>query len=209
MNSLQMLFIGFAVGLTGAVAPGPMLFATIQGALREGWTAGPKVVLGHALLEVLTCALLILGITAFATRNTITAVSIAGGGALCIFGWITIKHRDRAGIEMREATVIRSPMLAGIITSASNPYFWLWWLSAGNSLITEGLKISLIAALLFITGHWMADGAWYSLVSSSISRGRKIMSPAVHRKILFACGSFLILFGAAFILQHLPHSPLQ
>ena len=38
---LKALLIGFTVGLTGALVPGPMLFATIEASLKKGWIAGP------------------------------------------------------------------------------------------------------------------------------------------------------------------------
>jgi threonine/homoserine/homoserine lactone efflux protein len=59
MTIIEMLLIGFSVGLTGAMAPGPMLFATIESSLKTGWSAGPKVVFGHAILEVFTCTLIL------------------------------------------------------------------------------------------------------------------------------------------------------
>jgi threonine/homoserine/homoserine lactone efflux protein len=52
---IKLLAIGFLIGLTGAVVPGPMLFATIEASLRRGWIAGPLIVLGHAAVEVLIC----------------------------------------------------------------------------------------------------------------------------------------------------------
>ncbi|MEA1895812.1 MAG: LysE family translocator, partial [Euryarchaeota archaeon] len=49
---IESLTFGFVIGLTGAIVPGPMLFATIDASLRRGWIAGPEIVLGHALVEV-------------------------------------------------------------------------------------------------------------------------------------------------------------
>lgn len=49
LEILKMLGIGFSVGLTGALVPGPMLFATIETSLKKGWTSGPLVVSGHIL----------------------------------------------------------------------------------------------------------------------------------------------------------------
>lgn len=69
---------------------------------------------------------------------------------------------------MKSSPVAASLFLARIITSASNPYFWLWWLSAGSSLIMEGLRTGLIAAGVFVTGHWIADAVWYSFVSGTL-----------------------------------------
>ncbi|MCX9010594.1 MAG: LysE family transporter [Candidatus Methanoperedens sp.] len=63
-----------------------------------------------------------------------------------MFGWLILKDRGKASLDMRGSPITASPFLAGVITSASNPYFWIWWLSAGSSLIMEGLKTGLIAA---------------------------------------------------------------
>jgi threonine/homoserine/homoserine lactone efflux protein len=202
MTILEMLFIGFTVGLTGAVAPGPMLFATIESSLKTGWSAGPRIVLGHAVLEILICVSILIGMSAIMNESAIRVMSFIGGVSLCIFGGMIIKNRKNARLEINGSFAVISPALAGIITSASNPYFWLWWLSAGSGLIMEGLKTGIIAAGFFVLGHWIADGFWYSLVSGSFSRGRTLMPDSVYRRILTACGLFLIVFGLWFIVRN-------
>ncbi len=200
MTIIEMLLIGFSVGLTGAMAPGPMLFATIESSLKTGWSAGPKVVFGHAILEVFTCTLILIG-TSGINDNIIRAISFVGGLSLCIFGGLIIKRRRTAKLEINGSFSVASPAIAGIITSASNPYFWVWWLSAGNGLIMEGLKTGIVAVGFFVLGHWIADGVWYSLVSSSFSRGRTLMSNNVYKHVLTACGLFQIVFGIWFIIR--------
>lgn len=100
-------------------------------------------------------------------------------------------------MDVNQSPSFTSPVLAGIITSASNPY----WLSAGNGLIMEGLKTGLAAAGFFVIGHWMADAGWYTLVSSSTSRGKSLMSARTYRSLLTGCGAFLIVFGFRFIIR--------
>jgi len=203
MTLLEMLLIGFAVGLTGAMAPGPMLFATIESSLRTGWAAGPKIVLGHAVLEAFISILIIYGMSALVNDSVIRIISFIGGIALCLFGWIVLRDRGKASLDIERSSATTEPVFAGILTSASNPYFWIWWLSAGNSLIMEGLKTGLIAAGIFITGHWIADMCWYSFVSISLSRGKTLMSNKVYRQILTACGLFLFIFGLWFIIRQI------
>ncbi|MDP3105069.1 MAG: LysE family transporter [Candidatus Methanoperedens sp.] len=203
MTPLEMLLIGFAVGLTGAMVPGPMLFATIESSLKTGWTAGPKIVFGHALLEIFTCILIIAGMTAIMNERVISAISLIGGISLIVFGGMILKGREKAGFDIKSSSSVTNPVLAGIMTSASNPFFWLWWLSAGNGLLVEGLRTGLTAAGVFVLGHWMADTAWYSLVSGSFSRGRSLMPERLYRSILAACGMFLIVFGLWFIIRTL------
>ncbi|WMW25616.1 LysE family transporter [Methanolobus sediminis] len=197
---LQMLAIGFVVGMTGALVPGPMLFVTIDTSLKRGWKAGPEIFAGHAILEFLVCILIIYGITAV-SDNTVMAISILGGATLVVFGILTIKNAKGAASSMHQHDKATSkPVLAGIVTSASNPYFWLWWLAAGSALILQGLEIGLIAAVMFMIGHWLADLGYFTVVSTSFSKGKKLMSPKVYERVLLSCGLFLVLFGSWFII---------
>jgi len=203
MTILEMLFIGFAVGLTGAMVPGPMLFATIESSLKSGWTAGPRIVFGHIILEIFTCVLIIAGMTAIMNDSIISAISVIGGISMVMFGGLIFKGREKASLDIESGTLVASPVLAGILTSASNPYFWIWWLSAGNGILMEGLRTGLAAACVFVLGHWMADAAWFLLVSGSFSQGKALMPEGVYRNLLAACGSFLIVFGLWFIIRTL------
>ncbi|MCX9010595.1 MAG: hypothetical protein OIN66_05665 [Candidatus Methanoperedens sp.] len=55
-----------------------MLFATIESSLRAGWTAGPRIVLGYAVLEAATCILVIYGMSAIMSESAIRVISIVG-----------------------------------------------------------------------------------------------------------------------------------
>ncbi|TGC11439.1 LysE family transporter [Methanolobus halotolerans] len=200
LELLEMLAIGFAVGMTGALVPGPMLFATIDTSLKKGWRAGPEVFLGHAFLELLVCILVIYGVTAV-SDNTVMTISFIGGATLIIFGVLTFRNAKGAASSMHEhGTTGSNPVLAGIVTSASNPYFWLWWLAAGSALVLRGLEISILAAAMFVIGHWIADLGYFTLVSTSFSKGKKFMSPKLYERVLMSCSLFLVLFGSWFII---------
>lgn len=197
---LEMLTIGFVIGMTGALAPGPMLFATIDQSLKNGWTSGPRIFVGHAIIEFVVCVLIILGIRNI-SDNIIFAISMIGGTILVIFGLMTIKGAKDAANSIGEHTSSTgNPLAIGIITSATNPYFWLWWLAAGSALVLRGLEIGILAAALFIVGHWIADLAYFTAVSTSFSKGKKIMSPKLYERVLLSCGLFLVLFGSWFVL---------
>jgi threonine/homoserine/homoserine lactone efflux protein len=202
LEILKMLGIGFFVGLTGALVPGPMLFATIETSLTKGWLSGPKVVSGHALIEMLIFVLIVTGFSTQAAQGAVLWISIVGGAVLVLFGIMTIKEGHHATLS-GGTSVFKSPFAAGIVTSISHPYFWLWWLTAGAGLILMGLKISLVAALIFLMGHLIADMSWYTLVSTAFSRGKSLMSERMYQKVLIGCGGFLILFGGWFMTSQL------
>jgi threonine/homoserine/homoserine lactone efflux protein len=200
LELLEMLTIGFVLGLTGALVPGPMLFVTIDTSLKRGWKAGPEIFVGHAILEFIVCVLIIYGITAV-SDSTVMAISILGGATLVIFGLMTMKSAKGAADSMHEHDKGTSkPILAGILTSASNPYFWIWWLAAGSALVLRGMEIGLIAAVMFMIGHWLADLGYFTVVSTSFSKGKKLMSPKVYERVLLSCGLFLVMFGSWFII---------
>lgn len=200
LEILSLLIAGFTLGFTGALTPGPTLFATIDASLKKGWISGPLVVMGHVVVEIIVALVIIFGFASIITGSGLFYISIAGGAVLCLFGILTIKGSKNAslyGINSNASNAV----VAGIVTSISNPFFWFWWLTIGNSFVLQGLRISLIGAGAFVIGHWFSDLSWYTFVSYSFSRGKRLMSEKTYRAILLGCGVFLILFGVFFIAQ--------
>ncbi|MFA5348165.1 MAG: LysE family transporter [Methanoregula sp.] len=194
----QMVFLGFVIGLTGALAPGPTLVATINASINGDWMTGLKVSLGHAIVELFIVILILLGLATVALPYTSVIAGI-GGIALVVFGALTIAGSRQATMTTSPIQPVANPYLAGLVTSAANPYFWIWWLSIGSAMVIAGLEGGLILAVAFMIGHWTADSVWYTLVSSGVSQGRTFLSDTAYRKIMIFCGIFLILFGIYYI----------
>jgi threonine/homoserine/homoserine lactone efflux protein len=194
----QMVFLGFVIGLTGALAPGPTLVATINASINGDWMTGLKVSLGHAIVELFIVILILLGLATVALPYTSVIAGI-GGIALIVFGTLTIAGSRQATLSTSTNQPVANPYLAGLVTSAANPYFWIWWLSIGSAMVIAGLEGGLILAGAFMIGHWTADSVWYTLVSSGVSQGRTFLSDTAYRKIMIFCGIFLILFGMYYI----------
>lgn len=198
IKMIEMLAMAFTIGLTGALAPGPTLVATVKSSLNDGWTAGPKVAAGHALVELLVF-LLIVGGLALAAQQYSRHIAVLGGLSLIAFGLLTVKGAGSATMRFAPGDGAGNPYLAGVLTSAANPYFWIWWLTLGSALVVDGLSGGLILAALFMIGHWGADFGWYTLVSASLDRGRSVLSETSYRRILALCGVFLVLFGLYYL----------
>jgi threonine/homoserine/homoserine lactone efflux protein len=197
-EAIDILAMAFAIGLTGALAPGPTLVATVNSSLKSGWTAGPKVALGHALVELFIFLLIVLGL-AEAAQQYSHFIALLGGLALIAFGLLTVKGSKRATLTAPASNTAQNPYLAGVLTSAANPYFWIWWLSIGSAMVIDGLRGGLILASLFMIGHWGADFGWYTLVSASLDKGRSVLSEVNYQRILALCGCFLIVFGLYYL----------
>jgi threonine/homoserine/homoserine lactone efflux protein len=195
---LSTLVLGFLIGLTGALAPGPTLVATINASLGGDWKAGLKVSLGHIVIETAIFCLIILGLASVATPYT-TAIALIGGIALIVFGILTISGSRNASLNPAPAHAAASPYMVGLLTSAANPYFWLWWLSVGSALLIQSLAGGLLLAMVFMIGHWAADTGWYVFVSTGVAKGRTILSESTYHRIMAACGVFLVLFGLYYL----------
>ncbi|MFA4825226.1 MAG: LysE family transporter [Methanoregula sp.] len=199
-------FLGLVIGLTGALAPGPTLVATINASIAGDWKIGPKVTVGHMIAESIIFLLIVLGFAAIALPYT-TAIAVIGGIALIGFGILTFAGSRGASLNGPVTGTAGNPYAAGLITSAANPYFWIWWLTIGSAMVIATLSGGIVLAAVFMVGHWCADLGWLTLVSTGVSRGRAILSDTSYRRIMGACGIFLVLFGVYYLMKALPLFP--
>jgi threonine/homoserine/homoserine lactone efflux protein len=213
MYTLQeMLFVAFAIGLTGALTPGPTLIATIRASVEHGWYAGPVITAGHCLVEFVVFVLILVGLITIAGQYSWLIASF-GGVALVIFGILTILGSRtmslsgtmtggvsvaKPGWESVGTNGIGQLFLSGVLTSVANPYFWVWWLSIGSAMVVAGLEGGLILGAAFLVGHWVADITWYTVVSVTIHRGRILLSDNLYCSINALCGASLVVFGVWF-----------
>jgi len=195
---LQMLILGFVIGLTGALAPGPTLVATIHASITGNWASGLKISLGHLIAELCLVILIVSGLAAVALPYA-SVIAAVGGIALILFGGVTIAGSRTATMSSTAIQPVSNPYVAGLITSAANPYFWIWWLSIGSAMVNAGLEGGLVFVGIFMVGHWSADTVWFSLVSITVSKGRTLFSDSSYRKIMVLCGIFLIIFGIFYL----------
>jgi threonine/homoserine/homoserine lactone efflux protein len=201
---IQMFVLGFLIGLTGAIAPGPTLIATINSSLKGGWMMGPRVTLGHMAVEILMVVLIIAGLNVLIGGYS-WLIAIVGGTALVIFGILTILESRHAQVSLPSKAPSpdekskSGPFISGVVTSISNPYFWLWWLTVGSSLMIGAYAGGILSAAAFILGHWGADLGWFTFVSVSIHKGRFLLRDREYRWTLAACGVFLLLFGGYYL----------
>lgn len=198
---LQSFFIGFS----GAMVPGPMLGVTIDGSLKKGWKAGPLIVLGHGILEILLITVMILGLKDLFT-NTIVGgiIGLVGGVFLAWMGYGMIKSGLKKTVSLNNqktqmSSGMKNLVLAGFIVSATNPYFIMWWASTGMESIRQAYALGLIGVLLFFIGHIMSDLVWYSSVSIAFARGKKLINDSVYCWIILFLGIFIVAFSIYFI----------
>lgn len=203
---ILLLSMGFVVGLSGAMMPGPLLIYTINESMRKGRWTGALVILGHAIVEVCIFLLLLYGLLEYlATDEAITATTFLGGITLILMGLFSLKDlktkqdysRDNTTKEKTKYGIIAS----GMIFSAFNPGFPVWWATAGTSLLMAGYKeLGTLGMILVLVGHWGADLGWFLFVSTSTEKGSKyIFERGWYRKIRIILSGLLFLIGLYFL----------
>ena len=83
----------------------------------------------------------------------------------------------------------------GIVMSAANPYWIIWWATIGLGYILRSKEYGIIGILVFFCGHLLADLAWYALISTAVGKGRSFFSDHIYRGIIGVCAGFLTVFA--------------
>ncbi|BCV20858.1 LysE family transporter [Moorella sp. Hama-1] len=211
MELLALFSTAFLVGLSGALMPGPLLTVTIEESTRRGAGAGPLLVLGHGLLELLLVGLLLFGLGGFLTQPVVgRLVAFLGGLVLLWMGREMLKGARTGAVQLQltgAETAALFParpawraVLAGGVISLANPYWLLWWATIGAAFLAQAEGLGAGGVTSFFSGHILADLGWYSLIAAGVAAGRRFISQRLYQYLIMGCGIFLLILGALFIL---------
>jgi len=203
MNYISLGIIGFIVGLSGAMLPGPMLVYTISEVLRGKKTSALFIVLGHIFIESVMIVLLLAGLKQIVGSKTVhNVLSVLGAGVLILMGLHIIFRAKQMKLSIdRKINFSSGLILGGIFFTAFNPTFPTWWVSVGASLLFRALSVGLLGVVILVLGHWLADLAWFSLVGFVVSRGKLWLDEGRYQLMLRILAVILIGLGFWFIFQ--------
>lgn len=191
------------VTASGTLAPGPLFFATITHGTKSGAKGGLAISTGHALVEFPVVILLGLGLLSVANEPIARLITgVAGGLALLVFGIIQIRDfltSDFSATSYR-GVASRNPLLLGLVFSGLNPFFFVWWLTAGADLVIKSLAFASLGGvvIMFLSHTWM-DYAWLIAVAYLAERGTNIIGSKAYRGVMTTFGRILAYFGVGFV----------
>jgi threonine/homoserine/homoserine lactone efflux protein len=197
---VTIFFSSFVIALSGAMMPGPLLTATISESTRHGAKAGPLLILGHGILELLLVAALLFGLAPLLKRDSVFVV-IAGAGSIVLL-WMAItmfRSLPRLRVEWEAAPSGQYHLVInGMLLSLANPYWTIWWASIGLGYIFYCRQFGSPGVFFFFLGHIAADLSWYAMVSLVVGRGRRFFSDRLYRAVIGICAVFLVIFAGYF-----------
>ena len=197
---LQFLIKAVGISLTGVLAPGPITAATMIAGTRRPH-AGAMVALGHAAIEFPLMLLVLAGAgTLFESESARIGIGLIGGVVLIFMGGQLAlafgKPNTHDNVDRG-----KHPFVIGVILSAGNPYFLIWWATFGLALAVEAVQFGVMVFLLFAVIHWLCDLIWLETLSFASFKGAEIFGDRVQRVVLAVCAVALLLFGAKFVIE--------
>lgn len=206
MKPLKILSMSFVTGLSGALMPGPVLAITISSVIQMGFIAVIMIMIGHSILELGIVIALALGLKNVLKNKYVTGfIGVIGGLVMLWFSYGMIKSAY-LGISAPQVTsAVQSTtitgldlILKGFVTSASNPYWIIWWATIGATYMLVSLEGNFLSISSFYIGHISSDFVWYCAVALALVLGKQVFSDKVYMVLIILCGIFLIYMGIYF-----------
>jgi threonine/homoserine/homoserine lactone efflux protein len=208
MNLLDFGLEIIIVSASGVLAPGPLFFTNLFYGTRLGTHSGLKVAYGHTVVELPLIILLAAGLFSFeAAKKYSGTIGLIGGIAILAFAGLQIGSIIRKkGVDAAACAIYvaddKGPFIAGVILTAMNPFFLLWWFTAGLKLIADSAAFGASSglAILFALHIWM-DYAWLGGTAYLASKGSKVLKSRHYSLLLVGLSAILVYYGLAFLMQ--------
>ncbi|HPP05595.1 MAG TPA: LysE family transporter [Spirochaetota bacterium] len=201
MILINIFLSSFIIAFSGALVPGPLLSYTITKSLEKGWKAGPMIIIGHAILEILILIVLILGLSPFLNNNLVIGIISIIGMIILLFialDMILTVIKKKIDFNQTKSLLSNNLIISGILMSISNPFWFIWWVTIGINYITLSIKYKFLGIGVFFVGHILADFLWYSIVSFSIYKSKKFINLRLYKIIMLLCAILIIVFSLWF-----------
>jgi threonine/homoserine/homoserine lactone efflux protein len=187
------------ISLSGVMMPGPMFAMTVAKSYKSQF-AGTQIALGHAVVEIPLILLIYFGFARFFQEELVQIILYLFGAAMLL--WLGIgMFRARAGVIEKSKDLSYNAVVAGVVTSLFNPFFILWWATAGIMLIMKMdlLEPGFTGLVLFILVHWLCDLIWLTFISILIYRTQSLWGRKFQEGLFITCSLLLIGFGGWFL----------
>ena len=204
MDLLTFVATVIIVTASGALAPGPLFFATISEGAKHGPKTGIIFSIAHTVVEFSLIMIFAVGLLTVINEEIVQVViGIAGGVVLILFGAFQIRNSFKIDLTdlKKPKSSYKHLFLLGLAFTGLNPYFVLWWLTAGAKIILLSLGFAGLLGVVFmyICHVWM-DYVWLTSVAYFSKKGTNVFGLKWFKPLMIIFGVALIYFGSTFII---------
>lgn len=205
MGILDFVVIVILVTVSGALAPGPLFFANISKGVELGAKSGLIFAVAHTLVEFSLVMLLSFGLFVINSELVRTVIGVAGGVVLIGFGLTqvySLLRPKQGGVGEKGRISSHRLLLLGLALTGLNPFFVVWWLTAGAQLIVIALEFASLAGVLFMyVCHVWMDYVWLAATAHLAKTGMKVIGLKWYRVLMGVFGLVLVYFGLLFLIN--------
>jgi len=191
------------VTVSGALAPGPLFFTNITHGTRSGAKGGLAFSVGHTIIELSLVMFLALTLQVVINEPLIKLiVGIAGGTALLVFGVLQIRGAltSKSAVASEKQPTLKNPLLLGTVFTGLNPYFIIWWLTIGLTLIVTALELaSFVGVFIMYVSHVWMDYAWLIGTAYLAKKGTNLAGRKGYKILMVIFGAILVYFGVYYL----------
>ncbi|MDE1830098.1 MAG: LysE family transporter [Thaumarchaeota archaeon] len=183
------------------MSPGPLFASNVAYGVRGGWKSGIKIAYGHTVVELPLVILIGIGaISLGAFPQFREYISVLGAISLFTFAGLQIRGVFKASAIEQQPK--HGPFFIGVLLSALNPFFLIWWFTIGFKLISDALALySLIGIGMVFGFHIWMDYAWLGTVGFLSNRGKTILSTKNYKIFTIILSGVLVYFGINFLME--------
>ena len=203
MEIFEFVVTVILVTASGALAPGPLFFANISKGVKLGAKSGFMFSVAHTMVEFTLVLLLALQLLIITSEVIEIVIGVAGGIVLVGFGVIqiygSIKPKAK-NLQKVDETGSKRLLGLGLAFTRLNPFFIIWWLTAGAQLIIISLEFASLAGvlLMYICHVWM-DYVWLTTTAYLAKLGMNVVGLKWYKALIIVFGIILIYFGFVFL----------
>lgn len=200
MIPLEFSLYVILMSTSGVLSPGPLFFVNLYYGGKYGPSNGLKIALGHTIVELPLIISLFYGLDKFSSfflsEEILKVIGIIGGIFMIFFSYLQIrsttenKFLESSNKESKYG--IRSPLFIGVIFTALNPFFLIWWSTLGLKLVSDSINLFgyLDGILILFFSHIWMDYFWLGVTSFMAFKGRSIIQEKYYKLInLFFSGT--------------------
>jgi threonine/homoserine/homoserine lactone efflux protein len=196
------LLLGISLGFSAGLSPGPLLTLVITRSLARGFWAGLRVALSPLITDtpIILLALLLFNALPPLFEQVVTVV-----GGLCVvyLGVGTIRSARHASLAQQAAqpAAAHVDLWQGALVNILSPHPWLFWITIGAPVLTRAWQSGPSYALAFLVGFYALLVGGKIAVALAVASGRRYLTDAWYRRLLYCAGALLCLFGFLLLWQ--------